>query len=51
MKILDCTLRDGGFVNNFNWNIEFAKRYFPNPRGHQNKHIPKFTSLFYHPTE
>jgi 4-hydroxy 2-oxovalerate aldolase len=28
MKILDCTLRDGGFVNNFNWNIEFAKRYY-----------------------
>jgi len=28
MKILDCTLRDGGFVNDFNWDINFAKRYY-----------------------
>ena len=28
MKILDCTLRDGGFTQNFNWDFEFAKRYY-----------------------
>jgi len=28
MKILDCTLRDGGFVNDFNWDFDFAKRYY-----------------------
>lgn len=27
MKILDCTLRDGGFVNDFDWDLRFAKRY------------------------
>ena len=21
MKILDCTLRDGGFINDFNWDL------------------------------
>jgi 4-hydroxy 2-oxovalerate aldolase len=28
MKILDCTLRDGGFINDFNWDINFAKKYY-----------------------
>ena len=28
MKILDCTLRDGGFRSNFNWDLDFAKRYY-----------------------
>lgn len=28
MKILDCTLRDGGFVNDFNWDLNFAQRYY-----------------------
>lgn len=28
MKILDATLRDGGFVNNFNWDFNFAKKYY-----------------------
>ena len=28
MKILDCTLRDGGFKNDFNWDLAFAKRYY-----------------------
>ena len=28
MKILDCTLRDGGFRTDFNWNLDFAKRYY-----------------------
>ena len=28
MKILDCTLRDGGFRSDFNWDIGFAQRYF-----------------------
>ena len=28
MKILDCTLRDGGFVNDFNWDFDFAKKYY-----------------------
>ncbi len=28
MKILDCTLRDGGFTKDFNWNLEFAARYY-----------------------
>ena len=28
MKILDATLRDGGFVNDFNWDIEFARKYY-----------------------
>ena len=28
MKILDCTLRDGGFRCNFNWNFNFAVRYY-----------------------
>jgi 4-hydroxy 2-oxovalerate aldolase len=28
MKILDCTLRDGGFKNDFNWNLNFASRYY-----------------------
>ena len=28
MKILDCTLRDGGFKCDFNWNLDFAKRYY-----------------------
>ena len=28
MKILDCTLRDGGFKCDFDWDISFAKRYY-----------------------
>jgi len=28
MKILDCTLRDGGFTKDFNWDFGFAKRYY-----------------------
>ena len=28
MKILDATLRDGGFVNDFNWNFDFARKYY-----------------------
>ena len=28
MKLLDCTLRDGGFKNDFNWDFEFAKNYY-----------------------
>ena len=28
MKILDATLRDGGFVNDFNWDINFARKYY-----------------------
>ena len=28
MKILDCTLRDGGFINDFNWDIVFATNYY-----------------------
>ena len=28
MKILDATLRDGGFVNDFNWDMEFARKYY-----------------------
>ncbi len=28
MKILDCTLRDGGFINDFNWDIVFATKYY-----------------------
>lgn len=28
MKILDCTLRDGGFTSDFNWDFNFAKRYY-----------------------
>jgi 4-hydroxy 2-oxovalerate aldolase len=28
MKILDCTLRDGGFINDFDWDIEFAAKYY-----------------------
>ena len=27
MKILDATLRDGGFVNDFNWDMEFARKH------------------------
>ena len=27
-KILDCTLRDGGFTNNFNWTNSFVNDYF-----------------------
>tara|TARA_Y100001970_G_C14256495_1_gene875875 strand:+ start:4448 stop:5380 length:933 start_codon:yes stop_codon:yes gene_type:complete len=28
LKILDCTLRDGGFTKNFNWDFGFASRYY-----------------------
>ena len=28
MKILECTLRDGGFTKNFDWDFNFAKRYY-----------------------
>ena len=28
MKIIDVTLRDGGFVTNFDWPIQFAKDYY-----------------------
>jgi len=28
MKILDCTLRDGGFRTDFNWDLKFANRYY-----------------------
>ena len=28
MKILDATLRDGGFVNDFNWSMDFARKYY-----------------------
>ena len=28
MKILDATLRDGGFVNDFNWDFDFAQKYY-----------------------
>ena len=28
MKILDCTLRDGGFITDFNWDLKFANRYY-----------------------
>ncbi len=28
MKLLDCTLRDGGFKSDFDWDIGFARRYF-----------------------
>ena len=27
-NILDCTLRDGGFTNDFNWNENFVNEYF-----------------------
>jgi len=27
MKIIDVTLRDGGFVSNFNWNLDQARRH------------------------
>ena len=27
IKILDCTLRDGGFQNNFNWKDNFVNEY------------------------
>ena len=27
MKIIDVTLRDGGFVNDFNWNLSEARRH------------------------
>lgn len=25
VKLLDCTLRDGGYVNNWNWGYDVAK--------------------------
>ena len=28
VKILDCTLRDGGFTNDFNWSKKFQNQYF-----------------------
>ena len=28
IKILDCTLRDGGYYNNWNFNIKLANKYF-----------------------
>ena len=28
MKIIDCTLRDGGFTNDFNWSRNFYEDYF-----------------------
>ena len=28
IKILDCTLRDGGFINDFNWSKKFVNSYF-----------------------
>ena len=28
MKIIDVTLRDGGFTCNFDWPLEFAKEYY-----------------------
>lgn len=28
MKLLDCTLRDGGFKSNFDWDLKFAQRYY-----------------------
>jgi len=28
MKLIDVTLRDGGFVNDFNWDISFAKNHY-----------------------
>ncbi len=27
-RILDCTLRDGGFTNDFNWSESFVNDYF-----------------------
>ena len=26
-KILDCTLRDGGYYNKWNFSLDFAKKY------------------------
>jgi 4-hydroxy 2-oxovalerate aldolase len=28
MKIVDVTLRDGGFCNDFNWTLEYAKKHY-----------------------
>lgn len=28
MKIIECTLRDGGYQKNFSWGVPFARRYF-----------------------
>ncbi len=27
IKLLDCTLRDGGYVNSWNWGFAAAQRY------------------------
>ena len=31
-KLLDCTLRDGGYVNNWNFGLDNIKTIIPNPR-------------------
>jgi 4-hydroxy 2-oxovalerate aldolase len=30
LKLLDCTLRDGGYINNWNWGFQKAKRIIEN---------------------
>ena len=28
IKLLDCTLRDGGYVNSWNWGFVCSQRYY-----------------------